>query len=83
MVQPRLGRQPLPCDGVVYGEYSSGQWVCQWPTSTEEHMFFWAFDGYGHQNAWDIYVAAEAGGEWDSNWGANFYGRFEPVNSCG
>lgn len=73
---------PSVCDDVVYGQYSSGQWLCQDPTTTEEHVFFWAFDEYDAQNAWDVYVAAEANGQWDSNWGANYYGRFEPVNSC-
>jgi hypothetical protein len=61
---------------------TSGVWVCSDPTPTEEHLFSWAFNGVSDQNAWDIEVAAEANGQWDSNWGTNFYGRFEPRNNC-
>lgn len=61
---------------------TSGVWVCSDPTPTEEHLFFWAINASGFQNAWDIEVAAEANGYWDSNWGDNFYGRFEPRISC-
>lgn len=70
------------CDGVTPPPPSSGAWICQEPTATEQHLFFWAFDEWGNQNAWDIEVAAEANGQWDSNWGANFHGRFEPRSSC-
>lgn len=67
----------FPPDGA-----GDGDWHCAWPTVTEEHLFFWATDEYGQENAWDIEVAAEAGGEWDSNWGNNYAARFEPRNSC-
>jgi len=70
------------CEGVTLPPYSSGTWVCNEPTATEQHLFYWAFDEWDDQNAWDIEVAAEANGQWDSNWGNNFYGRFEPRNSC-
>jgi len=61
---------------------TSGVWVCNNPTPTEANLFFWAFNEWGGQNAWDIEVAAESHGQWDSNWGSNFHGRFEPRNSC-
>ncbi|MCX4245002.1 hypothetical protein [Paraliomyxa miuraensis] len=76
------GYVPSPCEGITFPPYSSGQWVCSDPTPTEQYLFSWSHDQYGNQNAWDIDVAAEANGEWDSNWGNNFYGRFEPRNSC-
>lgn len=57
-------------------------WVCNWPNATESELFYWAFNEAGYQNAWDIEVAAESHGYWDSNWGNNFYGRFEPRMSC-
>jgi len=76
------GYVPSYCEGITFGPYSSGQWVCSGPSSTEQHLFFWSHDQHGFQNAWDIEVAAEANGYWDSNWGNNFYGRFEPRNSC-
>jgi len=41
-------------------------------------VFYWAFNEQYRQNAWDIHVAAESHGQWDSNWGNNYYGRFEP-----
>ncbi|MEX1362454.1 MAG: hypothetical protein AB1Z98_04965 [Nannocystaceae bacterium] len=77
------GGSPAICDGVVIPEGSSGQWICEQPTSTEDHLFYWGFDEYGNQNGWDIQVAAEAGGQWDSNWGNNYAASFEPRNSCG
>ncbi|PRP93534.1 hypothetical protein [Enhygromyxa salina] len=73
---------PSACDGFEPQYDSSGGWVCQAPSSLEEHMFFWAFDAWGDRNAWDIYVAAEANGAWDSNWGNNYYARFEADHSC-
>jgi hypothetical protein len=63
------------------GNYE-GQWLCQQPSALENHMFYWAFDQNLNQNAWDIYVAAEANGEWDSNGGANFYGRLPARSVC-
>lgn len=66
------------CEGIVFGPYESGRWVCGQPTQVEQHMFYWAFNNYGDLNAWDIELAAEANGEWDSNYGANFDVRFEP-----
>jgi hypothetical protein len=69
---------PGTCDGVVFNQYESGKWICGTPTAVEDHLFEWAFNGYGQLNAWDIELAAEAGGQWDSNFGANFDVRFEP-----
>jgi hypothetical protein len=69
---------PGSCDGVVFEPQQSGKWICSEPTAVEDHIFEWAFGGYAQLNAWDIEVAAEANGEWDSNYGANFDGRFEP-----
>ncbi len=59
-----------------------GQWLCQQPSALENHMFYWAFDQNGYLNAWDVSVAAEANGEWDSNMGANYYGRLPARMSC-
>lgn len=70
------------CDGIQFPPYSSGQWVCNDMTPTEAELFYWAFNQYNQQNAWDIHVAAESHGYWDSNWGGNFYGRFEPRLAC-
>ncbi|MDC3960657.1 hypothetical protein [Polyangium jinanense] len=70
------------CDGLTFPPYSSGQWVCGDMSPTEEHLFYWAFNEYGAQNAWDIQVAAESHGNWDSNWGFNYYGRLEPRLHC-
>ena len=66
------------CEGVVFAPQESGRWICQNPSSIEQHVFFWAFNQSGDLNAWDIELAAEANGEWDSNYGANFDLRFEP-----
>lgn len=62
-------------------DMSNGSWICSWPTPVEDHVFFWGWSQTG-VNAWDIELAAEANGWWDSNWGNNYYARFEPV-SCG
>jgi hypothetical protein len=70
------------CDGLTFPPYSSGTWVCGDMTPTEETLFYWAFNQYNQQNAWDIHVAAESHGYWDSNWGWNYYGRLEPRLSC-
>jgi hypothetical protein len=70
--------QSSACQGIVFGPYESGRWVCGQPNQVEQHLFFWAFNQNGDLNAWDIELAAEAGGEWDSNYGANFDVRFEP-----
>lgn len=70
---------PGSCDGVVFAPQQSGKWICSDPTPVEDHLFAWAFGpGYADLNAWDIELAAEADGEWDSNYGANFDVRFEP-----
>lgn len=69
---------PGSCDGVVFAPQESGKWLCSGPTELEQHMFFWAFDNLGQLNAWDIELAAEANGEWDSDYGNNFSVRFEP-----
>jgi hypothetical protein len=66
------------CDGMVYGPYASGAWWCAEPNATEANVFYWAFNEHNRQNAWDIEVAAESHGYWDSNWGNNYDGRFEP-----
>lgn len=70
------------CDGYQYPENSGATWVCQGPTGDEEEIFYWAFNEYSQQNAWDIEVAAESHGYWDSNWGWNYHGRFEARTSC-
>ncbi len=75
-------QNPAACDGVVIPEYSGGIWHCEDPTALEQHLFHWAFNEWGQQNAWDIWLAAEANGQWDSNWGNNYYARFEPRNAC-
>lgn len=64
-------------DFLAAGNYE-GQWLCTQPSALENHMFYFAFDLNNYLNAWDVYVAAEANGEWDSNMGANYYARFEP-----
>ena len=74
--------QSPACEGVDYGQYAGARWVCAEPSEVEEDIFFWAFGSGGVQNAWDIYVAAESHGSWDSNFASNFYGRFEPRGSC-
>lgn len=63
------------------GNYG-GQWLCQQPSALENHMFYWAFNEYGGLNAWDVFVAAEANGEWDSNFGMNYYGRLPERQYC-
>ncbi|AKT42209.1 hypothetical protein [Chondromyces crocatus] len=71
------------CEGVEHAPYSGGRYVCSDPTPTEEHVFFWAFGEQGQLNAWDIEVAAEANGWWDSNYGANYSVRLEPTSCFG
>lgn len=58
----------------VYG------WVCSWPDEVDDHLMFWGWNGT-MVNAWDIEVAAESHGYWDSNFGQNYDARFEPT-SC-
>jgi hypothetical protein len=70
------------CKAFLAAGNSEGQWLCTQPSALENHMFYWAFDQNGYLNAWDVYVAAEANGEWDSNNGANFYGRLPARMSC-
>lgn len=70
------------CQAFLAAGNYEGQWLCAQPSALESHMFQWAFDSNGYQNAWDVYVAAEANGEWDSNFGANYYGRLPPKTSC-
>ncbi|WP_437568303.1 hypothetical protein [Sorangium sp. So ce542] len=70
------------CGGAPLPPASSGTWVCNEPTAVEEDLFFWAYDSYGRMNAWDIEVAAESHGLWDSNLGANYAARFEARSSC-
>lgn len=45
-------------------------------------MFQWAYDAASTLHAWDVFVAAEANGEWDSNFGNNFYGRLPERRVC-
>jgi hypothetical protein len=61
--------------------HPGADWVCSGPTADETELFTWAFSDYS-MNAWDIAVAAEAHGEWDSNFGADFQARFEPRYGC-
>lgn len=76
------GYNPNPsCGDIEFPPYSSGTWVCGGPSEIEEHIFVWAFNPQGYLNAWDVEVAAEANGWWDSNYGANYYARLEPA-SC-
>ncbi|WP_437753576.1 hypothetical protein [Sorangium sp. So ce1389] len=70
------------CGGAPLPPTSSGTWVCNEPTATEEDLFLWAYDQYGHMNAWDIEVAAESHGAWDSNLGSNYAARFAARSSC-
>jgi hypothetical protein len=79
--EPWVGN-PAGCDGVEYPQNSGGVWSCEEPTPVEDHLFFWAFSPWGQQNHWDIQLAAEANGQWDSNWGANFFARMERRISC-
>ena len=69
------------CDEYLANGGSPGNWACAWPNETEEEIFFWAFN-QSTQNAWDIEVAAESHGQWDSNWGWNYHTRFEPRTTC-
>ncbi|EYF01720.1 hypothetical protein [Chondromyces apiculatus] len=75
--------QNAACDEVEYPLYSSGMWLCSGPSPTEEHLFYWAFNEQGRLNAWDIEVAAEANGNWDSNYGSNYHARLEAVSCTG
>ncbi|MFO0587116.1 MAG: hypothetical protein U0441_06250 [Polyangiaceae bacterium] len=70
------------CDTYLANGGSPGNWACEGPSADEQDIFFWAFNDYSGQNAWDIEVAAESHGQWDSNWGWNYHGRFEPRTSC-
>jgi hypothetical protein len=42
------------------------KWVCGDPNTVEDHRFEWGFGDNGQLHAWDIELAAEANGEWDS-----------------
>lgn len=70
------------CDEYLANGGQPGNWACAGPTADEQDIFFWAFNEVGGQNAWDIEVAAESHGQWDSNWGWNYHGRFEPRTTC-
>ena len=71
-----------PCATSVASAEHSGTWLCEDESPEEEELFTWAYDAEGHQNAWDIELAAESSGSWDSNLGANYHARFEPVERC-
>lgn len=62
-------------------DMSTGSWLCSWPTPLEDHVFFWGWN-QSMVNAWDIELAAEANGSWDSNWGYNYHARYEPISAC-
>jgi hypothetical protein len=66
--------------GCTFG-HPSMNWQCEYPSDVENHLFFYT-DDHGHMNNWDIEVAATAGGEWDSNGGANFKVTFENKQGC-
>jgi len=70
------------CDDYLANGGSPGNWACAGPSADEQEIFYWAFSQAGQQNAWDLEVAAESHGHWDSNWGWNYHGRFEPRTSC-
>jgi len=72
------GSSAPQCADVEYGPYQYEKWVCSGPSPLEQHLFFWTHDEFGGLNAWDIELAAEAGGQWDSDFGNNFHVRFEP-----
>ncbi|MCA9699971.1 MAG: hypothetical protein KC431_20775 [Myxococcales bacterium] len=73
---------PSVCDEITLPEGSSGMWTCQDPSALEEHLFYWAFNQWGGRNDWDIQLAAEANGYWDSNWGANYGAYFDYYGFC-
>ncbi|MFP2929199.1 hypothetical protein ACLESO_29155 [Pyxidicoccus sp. 3LG] len=77
----RYMNTPL-CNAHFAAGGQEGVWVCEQPSATENHIFLYGWDQYGNQNAWDLYVAATANGEWDSNTGANFYARLPARSSC-
>ena len=80
-----IGYQSAPgseCQQYIANGGTDGSWLCKQPTATEAHLFLWAYSSSGAQNAWDIQVAAEAGGYWDSNYGQNVRARFEPKTTC-
>jgi len=80
-----IGYQSAPgseCQQYIANGGKDGSWLCKQPTATENNVFFWAYSSSGAQNAWDIQVAAEAGGYWDSNYGQNFRARLEPRTTC-
>ncbi len=82
LVCPSYYGPSTTCDNYLANGGSPGNWACEGPTETEQDLFFWAFNQYGQQNAWDIEVAAESHGQWDSNWGWNYHARFEPRTGC-
>lgn len=76
--EPNSPNNAAECVAALYPVGAAGVWHCQQPSASEQHLFFWAFDQVGGLNAWDLELAAEAGGEWDSDYGANFDLRLEP-----
>jgi hypothetical protein len=77
----RYMNTPL-CNAHFAAGGQEGVWVCEQPSALENNIFLYGWDQYGNENAWDIYVAATANGEWDSNSGANFYARLPARTSC-
>lgn len=71
-----------PCAARMARHDHSGTWLCEDESPDEKEIFTWAYDAEGHQNAWDIELAAESSGSWDSNLGANYHARFEPLERC-
>ena len=61
--------------------HPGADWVCNGPSADETELFSAAFNGTMLSD-WDIAVAAEAHGEWDSNFGADFQARFESRYGC-
>ncbi|WP_426745024.1 hypothetical protein VZQ01_26525 [Myxococcus faecalis] len=77
----RYMNTPL-CNAHFAAGGQEGVWVCEQPSAVENDLFFYAFDQNGNQNAWDIHVAATAGGQWDSNLGNNYFARLPARSSC-
>ncbi|WP_163999651.1 hypothetical protein [Pyxidicoccus caerfyrddinensis] len=77
----RYMNTPL-CNAHFAAGGQEGVWVCEQPSAVENSIFLYGWDQYGNENAWDLYVAATANGEWDSNTGANFYARLPARTSC-
>ncbi|MFP2907226.1 hypothetical protein ACLESD_19685 [Pyxidicoccus sp. 3LFB2] len=82
----RLNAGPRDCNmcnsQTGCGSTSPGNWMCNWPTTTETHVFLYGWNEVYHQNVWDLEVAATANGEWDSNFGNNYHASLPARSSC-